>query len=239
MCCSSWHERRKLRSQSVFVLGLVIEAGVDNEGSSSEQLLSRAEEWQVRAAQKGRRVVGRWVGRQTLGAKGRQVVALCSLCLSFRRQASDPPKATLAALKLSTVHQGHIKLTSTRHSNFILSSPDLFKINHMSARRAHLGESSSYDSYPRLPLYPTYTYSSLNRNFALPNTLLDRISYTGSNGLYSAIRYTKPAGTLGPYRLSKPPNTVVAVWLTRTLSCGQWCQSNAGPSLRYRSLAFD
>ena len=150
-----------------------------------------------------------------------------------------PTESTLAALKLSTVHQGHIKLTSTRHSNFILSSPDLFKINHMSARRAHLGESSSYYSYPRLPLYPTYTYSSLNRNFALPNTLLDRISYTGSNGLYSAIRYTKPAGTLGPYRLSKPPNTVVAVWLTRTLSCGQWCQSNAGPSLRYRSLAFD
>ena len=107
-------------------------------------------------------------------------------------------------------------------THFTLSSPILSKINHTSARRAYLGESSSYDSYPRLPLYPTYTYSSLNRKPCPAKRI------TGSNGLYSAIRYTKSVRMLGPYRLSKPPNTVVVVWFTRTLSCGQWCQLNAG-----------
>jgi len=31
VCCSSWHELRKMRRRSVFVLGLVIEAGVGEE----------------------------------------------------------------------------------------------------------------------------------------------------------------------------------------------------------------
>ena len=156
----------------------------------------QAEEWQVRAAQKGRRVVG---GATDAGCKRQTQVGSCFVTRSTPLVETRPPTHSkhISSFEYRNVYP--IKLTSTRHNILILSFLSSFqnKINHTSPWHASSGT---------IPLLVTHIQDRPNtqrkpiprisESPTLSCALLDRVAHTP---------HARSVGTSCPYRLSEPP----------------------------------
>lgn len=155
----------------------------------------QAEEWQVRAAQKGRRVVG---GATDAGCK-RQTSA--PLHRSRLERALSSPGLRLRPLTQNTLTRLSTRLTSTRPNNFIHLF--LLVFSHVIPSTCLIEDNPpSYDPYPRSSPYLAYAHFS---------RYLNVMRTTRPSGLYSSTQHARSAGTSYSDHLSY---YLVVVWST-------------------------